>query len=85
VNRLTCEETFRKLDDYLDRELAAEEMELVRQHLETCAGCTQEFGFEASVLREVRAKIQRIDAPAGLLARITGLIAREREGDHPAA
>jgi anti-sigma factor (TIGR02949 family) len=84
VNRLTCEETFRKLEDYLDRELAAEEMRLVHQHLETCVGCTREFAFEASVLREVRAKIQRIDVPADLLARITGMIAQER-GEGPAA
>jgi anti-sigma factor (TIGR02949 family) len=82
---LTCEETFRRLDDFLDRELAAAEMDLVRQHLETCAGCAQEFDFEASVLLEVRAKVQRIAAPDELLSRITRLIARERDGRPPAA
>ena len=26
INRLTCDEAFRRLDDYLDRELTPEEM-----------------------------------------------------------
>jgi anti-sigma factor (TIGR02949 family) len=70
LNRFTCEEAFRRLDDYLDRELRDEEMALVREHLETCAACTQEFAYEASVLTEVRRKIQRVDVPADLVERL---------------
>jgi len=40
--RYTCEETFRRLEDYVDRELSAEEMERVREHLKTCEGFTHE-------------------------------------------
>ena len=71
MDRLTCEETFARLNDYLDRELSPREMQSVREHLETCAICAAEFAFEESVLSEVRAKLQRIAAPPGLLARVS--------------
>ena len=74
----TCAEAFRRLDDYLDRELSAEEMELVREHLEVCAGCASEFEFEASVLRGVRAKLRQIDVPADLQARVLAALEAER-------
>jgi anti-sigma factor (TIGR02949 family) len=74
VDRLTCEELFRRLDDYLDRELDEREMRLVREHLETCAVCTAEYAFEDSVLRNVRDKLRRIQAPPDLLGKISRLI-----------
>ena len=75
VDRLTCEELFRRLDDYLDRELDDDEARLVREHLETCVVCAGEYAFEASVLRNVREKLGRIQAPAGLMAKISRAIA----------
>jgi anti-sigma factor (TIGR02949 family) len=69
-SRYTCEEAFRRLDDYLDRELDAAERELVREHLEICEGCAREFRFEESVLRGVRATLRQIDVPEGLRARV---------------
>jgi anti-sigma factor (TIGR02949 family) len=74
LNRYTCEEAFRRLDDYLDHELSAEEMVLVHEHLEICAGCAREFNFEASVLKGVGEKLQQIDLPDGLQARILGVL-----------
>jgi len=70
LNRYTCEEAFRRLDDYLDRELSAEEMTLVHEHLDICAGCAREFNFEASVLsaREARTKIAAIMESLGVKA-----------------
>jgi anti-sigma factor (TIGR02949 family) len=76
VSRFTCEEAFRRLDDYLDRELSPEEMAMVREHLATCAACTREFTFEASLLTAVRHKVQRIDVPPGLLERINRELGR---------
>jgi anti-sigma factor (TIGR02949 family) len=70
LSRFTCEEAFRRLDDYLDRELSAQEMELVREHLEICAGCAREFTFEESVLTGVRSRLRQIDMPEELQARI---------------
>jgi anti-sigma factor (TIGR02949 family) len=81
-DRMTCEELFRRLDDYLDRELEEPEIELIREHLETCATCVNVFSFEESVLRNVRQKVERIAAPSDLRGRISRAIkaaARQRE------
>ncbi len=76
IDRATCEEAFRKLDDYLDRRLSPTETGLVEEHLRTCEACTREFTFEASVLAAVRRKLERVEAPPDLLARISERIAR---------
>ncbi len=73
LNRFTCEEAFRRLDDYLDRELAPPEYDRVREHLEICEGCAREFRFEASVLGNVRAKLRDVVVPPDLGARIRRL------------
>lgn len=78
LSRYTCEEAFRRLDDYLDRELSPEEMTLVHEHLEICAGCAREFNFEASVLNGVREKLRQIELPPSLQARILGALDEER-------
>ena len=70
LDRLTCEEAFRRLDDYLDRELGPDERRLVEEHLRICEVCTSEFVFEASVLSGVRRKLQSIAGPSDLLTRI---------------
>ena len=78
LNRYTCEEAFRRLDDYLDRELSSEETVLVREHLEICVGCAREFNFEASVLEGVREKLRQIDVPESLQARILSVLDKQR-------
>jgi anti-sigma factor (TIGR02949 family) len=78
LNRFTCEEAFRRLDDYLDRELGAEAMAMVREHLEICAGCAREFAFEASVLHGIRRKLRHIDMPADLRSRIALALENEQ-------
>jgi len=70
LDRMTCESAFRRLDDYLDRQLSPAEMRLVEAHLHVCEVCAKEFGFEASVLDGVRRKLEGIAAPPDLLARI---------------
>ncbi len=84
MTRLTCEEAFARLDDFLDRELDAAEMRLVQEHLDACAACAGEFRFEATVLGDLRAKLTRIDVPRTLLAKISARIAAveraERDG-----
>ena len=70
LDRYRCEEVFRRMDEYLDRELAAHEAALVREHLETCAACAAEYAFEENVLLTVRAKLRRVAIPAELRARI---------------
>ena len=77
-SRLTCEELFRRLDDYLDREVTEEEAVRVREHLEICAVCAAEYKFEASVLRNMRDKLRRIAAPPDLMSRISRTLARAK-------
>jgi anti-sigma factor (TIGR02949 family) len=77
-DRYTCEEMLRRLDDYLDRELTPDEIRCVEEHLETCDACAREFGFEASVIRVVRAKLRPVDMPATLLDRVAMTLARAR-------
>lgn len=70
VDRRTCEEAFRRLDDFLDRRLSLEETKLVEEHLRVCEACTREFTFEASVLDGLKRRLRQLTAPPDLLSRI---------------
>jgi anti-sigma factor (TIGR02949 family) len=85
MNRVTCEEAFRRLDDYLDRELGEEQTRLIGEHLAICEACLREFAFERSVVDGVRRKLERAEAPASLRTRIADSLAREArpEGGPP--
>jgi anti-sigma factor (TIGR02949 family) len=76
-----CREAFRRLDDFVDRELTGEEMRLVREHLQACAVCAREFAFERSVIDQVRDKLRRLDVPPDLMQRIARQLAAAREND----
>jgi anti-sigma factor (TIGR02949 family) len=82
LNRFTCEEAFRRLDDYLDGELKPDAMALVSEHLEICEGCAREFNFERSILHGVRQKLRQIEIPDDVMSRIALTLAADRE--HPA-
>jgi anti-sigma factor (TIGR02949 family) len=70
-DRFTCEECFRRLDDYLDRNLQPWELRLFDEHLLTCEACLAEYEFERGVLDQVVARLSEIRAPKQLLARIS--------------
>jgi len=78
VDRYTCEEVFRRLNDYLDRELSPAEMAMVQEHLNTCAQCASEYAFEASVLRELKGKLRRIDLPQSLIEKVEAILSSAR-------
>jgi anti-sigma factor (TIGR02949 family) len=82
IDRYTCEETIRRLDDYLDRELTPHEMQLVKEHLEVCALCASEYAFEVSAIGRIRDKLQRIAAPTDLMAKVSRALERAR-GETP--
>jgi anti-sigma factor (TIGR02949 family) len=77
LNRSNCEEAFRRLDDFLDRQLSPQEMLLIEEHLRICDWCTREFNFEASVLHGLKRKLRQIDVPADLVAKSLANIPRE--------
>jgi anti-sigma factor (TIGR02949 family) len=76
LDRMTCEEAFRRLDDFVDRELDPQDMRQIHEHLAICVQCTREFNFEISVVNGVRNKLSHIAAPSGLLSRIVASLAR---------
>jgi len=82
IDRYTCEETIRRLDDYLDRELTPHELQLVNEHLEVCAMCASEYAFEARALERLRDKLRHISAPPDLLAKVSRALNRTR-GEAP--
>jgi anti-sigma factor (TIGR02949 family) len=77
LNRYTCEEAFRRIDDYLDRELSPAEMAREHEHLELSEGCAREFRFEESLLSGVKRTLRKIDVPEGLQARLLSVLERE--------
>ncbi len=84
LNRHTCEEAFRRLDDYLDRRLSADEMRKIEEHLHICDACTREFAFEASVLDGVKHKLRHLAAPPDLLTRILAQLSPPKDGGQQA-
>ena len=84
LNRHTCEEAFRRLDDYLDRRLSADEVRKIEEHLHICDACTREFTFEASVLDGVKHKLRHLAAPPDLLTRILAQLSPPKDGGHGA-
>ena len=67
---LSCKEALARLDDYVDRELAPDELRLVERHLRICVGCAQKYRFEEGFVRDVRSKIAQLETPADLMALI---------------
>ena len=71
-----CEETFRRMQEFLDRELAPEEARLVQEHLDGCGMCAEEYLFEASVLRRVGQCLQETEVPDDLFQRVSASLDR---------
>lgn len=82
LDRYTCLETVRRLDDYLDRQLSETEHHEVERHLETCDRCLQRFRFEAAVVADLQTKLRRVTVPAALESRLRDLLRRGDAGDH---
>jgi len=80
VDWLTCEETIRRLDDYLDRALSEREEREVGNHLEVCEACARAYGIQERLIQEVRGKLNRIHAPASLRQRVAAALREAREG-----
>jgi anti-sigma factor (TIGR02949 family) len=80
-----CREIFERLDDYVDRELTAEEQAVVLEHLRACAHCASAYAFEAGVIDSLKRTLRRITAPPQLLGRILESLERAARPDRPAA
>lgn len=69
-----CQEAVKRLTDFLSRELGPDEETRVREHLRVCRGCFAKFHFEETLLHLIRERVQSVQAPAALRARILGLV-----------
>jgi anti-sigma factor (TIGR02949 family) len=78
VDRLSCEEALRRLEDFLDRELTADAMHRVQVHLDTCKACTEKFEFERGTLNALREKLRQASVPPELRAGIARSLDAER-------
>jgi anti-sigma factor (TIGR02949 family) len=68
--RFSCDETLRRLDDFVDRALRPEELARVEEHLADCVACAEAVHFERALIAGIRARLRRIALPAGLLESI---------------
>ena len=65
-----CHDTLERLDDYLDRELSPSERRHVAIHLAICFQCAKLYRFERGFIEDVRAKLERVEAPPELMSQI---------------
>jgi len=60
---LSCDEIYEKLDEYVEREVdkkdAAKLMPLIREHLDTCPDCYEEFEVLLDVIEKTDANQKR--------------------------
>jgi hypothetical protein len=59
AEELSCDEIFAKLDEYVERQAgkkdAAQLMPLIRQHLDTCSECCEEYEALLDVIEKTEA------------------------------
>ncbi len=79
-----CEQTVRRLWDYLDGELEPLDLAAVDAHLAGCDRCPQHFAFERrflDVVRDARAEVTGSDAASASELRIRVLTMLEAAGE----
>ena len=67
---MSCEQAYREVYQFLDRELSDEELAAVRQHLDNCPPCAHLFQFEGTIVRYVRERGARETCPAAAVKSI---------------
>lgn len=79
LGMFTCKEALQRLDDYIDRELSAEELERVKRHLKICHDCTRKFAAETSFINETRRTLDHLSVPADLMSLISRTLSQTGE------
>ena len=70
---MNCYETIARLHLYLGRELEAQEVEIVQQHLIACPHCECRFHFDVRVRRLIHERCIIEQAPTHLREAVLGL------------
>ena len=71
---ISCEEALRRLEDFLDAELASLDQREVEKHLAVCEGCAEHFAFDRAALDQMQSKLREVDLPPQLRIRILALV-----------
>jgi anti-sigma factor RsiW len=79
VAGLRCSEVLARLSDYIDGDLAAEEVERLQQHLQGCRVCEAFGGSMAELVRSLRRDpgASAEGPPAGVAERLRERLRRE--------
>lgn len=75
-----CEAILLRLDDYIDRQLSADDLGMVERHIEDCLRCASRYRFEIGLIQEIRTRLRRIALPGDLVARIKLRLEAEMAG-----
>ena len=67
---MNCKEALEHLYEFLDKELTPEVEREVREHLDDCRPCVEQFDFEEAFLRFLQARCRARTAPPELKRRI---------------
>ncbi|HKK28633.1 MAG TPA: zf-HC2 domain-containing protein [Gemmatimonadota bacterium] len=76
--RYSCQEIRRRLDAYVDGELAEAETHAVEKHLSACERCAEHLAFERALLDGLKRRIREAGLPPGLRTRIRDALERDR-------
>ena len=68
--RNQCAETVKLLGEFLDRELTPDLEREIRDHLEDCPPCGEQYDFEELFLKFLRARCKTQGAPPELKKRV---------------
>ena len=81
MSRIDCDQAMAHLHDYLKRELTADLLVEVHQHLERCRPCFSHARFEENFLHMLETRARRDTCPGELRARILAALRAEARGD----
>ena len=74
----SCEEAVKRLNEYLDHQMTAEERVIVLKHLEICRPCLAHFSFEQSLVVSLRQKVSLLCIPDALREKLYALLHDEK-------
>ena len=74
----SCEEAVKRLNEYLDHEMTAEERVVVLKHLEICRPCLSRFSFEQTLVVTLRQKVSLLCVSSALREKLF-LLLRDEE------
>jgi anti-sigma factor (TIGR02949 family) len=73
VNNIDCAQALTQLIEFIDRELADADRDVIERHLQTCRSCLSRAEFERALKGKLRGLSQG-DVPSKTLDRITALM-----------